>query len=93
MNAVELERNGWFFFGFFLTFIEEILCFDWKEHRQKNLQIELVTKYDTKDALKEILVGGSKSAKGGPYPLAELDRGGPNPLWHRHGIIKLVLRA
>ena len=50
MNAVELERNGWFFLGFFLTFIEEILCFDWKEHRQKNLQIELVTKYDTKDA-------------------------------------------
>ena len=50
MNAVELERNGWFFLGFILTFIEEILCFDWKEHRQKNLQIELVTKYDTKDA-------------------------------------------
>ena len=50
MNAVELERNGWVFFVFFLTFIEEILCFDWKEHRQKNLQIELVTKYDTKDA-------------------------------------------
>ena len=26
------------------------------------------------------MVGGSKSAKGGPYPLADLDRGGPNPL-------------
>ena len=23
--------------------------------------------------------GGSKSAKGGPNPLADLDRGGPNP--------------
>ena len=23
---------------------------------------------------------GSKSAKGGPYPLADLDWGGPNPL-------------
>ena len=46
MNAVELERNGWFFF----TFIEEMLCCDWKEHRQKSLQIELATKDDTKDA-------------------------------------------
>ena len=27
------------------------------------------------------MVGGSKSAKGGPYPLADLDGGrGPNPL-------------
>ena len=26
---------------------------------------------------------GSKSAKWGPYPLADLDRWGPNPLWHR----------
>ena len=38
---------------------------------------------------KESLVGGSKSAKGDPYPLADLDHrsksaGGPNPLWHRH---------
>ena len=23
--------------------------------------------------------GGSKSAKGGPNPLADMDRGGPNP--------------
>ena len=47
MNAVELERNGWFFL---FTFIEEMLCCDWKEHREKSLQIELGTKYDTKDA-------------------------------------------
>ena len=32
------------------TIIEEMLCCDWKEHRQKSLQIELATKYDTKDA-------------------------------------------
>ena len=50
MNAVELERNGWVFLFFFFTFIEEMLCCDWKEHRQKSFQIELVTKYDTKDA-------------------------------------------
>ena len=55
------------------------------------MQIELVTKYDTKDAYKESLVGGSESAKGGPYPLADLDRGsksagGPNPLWHRDDV-------
>ena len=35
---------------FFFTFIEEMLCCDWKERRQKSLQIELVTKYDPKDA-------------------------------------------
>ena len=52
----------------------------------KSLQLELVTEYDTNDAQKESLVGGgrgggSKSAKGGPYPLADLDGGeGPNPL-------------
>ena len=34
-----------------------------EENIDKNLQIELVTKYDTNDAEKEILVGGaSKSA-------------------------------
>ena len=51
---------------FFFTFIKEMLCCDWKEHRQKSLQVELVTKYDTKDAQKESFVKGSKSAKGGP---------------------------
>ena len=54
-----------------------MLCCDWKEHQQKSLQIELVTKYDKKDAQKESLVGGSKSTKGGPYPL-----------WHRQHLIE-----
>ena len=31
-------------------------------------------------------VGGSKSAEGGPYPLTDLDRGGPNPLGHRDDV-------
>ena len=42
------------------------------------MQLELVTEFDTNDAQKESLVGeggGSKSAKGGPYPLADLDGG------------------
>ena len=41
----------------------------------KSLQIELVTKYDTNDAYKESLVGGSKSTKRAPYPPVDLDRG------------------
>ena len=45
---------------------------------KKSLQVELVTKYDIKDAQKESLVKGSKSAKGGSK-----SAGGPNPLWHR----------
>ena len=53
-----------------------MLYCDWKEHRQKSLQIELVTKYDTKNAYKESLVGGPNLRRGGPYPLAVLDRGG-----------------
>ena len=73
INAVELERNGWVFF----YLINVVLWL--KRTSTKSLQIELVTKYVTKDAQKESLVGESKSAKGGPYPLADLDRGGPNP--------------
>ena len=42
---------------FFFTFIEE-RCVVIEENIDKNLQIELVTKYDTNDAEKEILVGG-----------------------------------
>ena len=50
-------------------------------------------------------VGGSKSAEGGPnpladlngggggpYPLADLDRGGPNPLGYRHSHRSITLR-
>ena len=44
----------------------------------KKLAIELVTNYNSNDAHKESLVGGSKSAKGGSHPRADLDRG-PNP--------------
>ena len=42
-----------------------MLYCDWKEHRQKSLQIELVTKYDTKNAYKESLVGGPNLRRGG----------------------------
>ena len=41
-----------------------MLYCDWKEHRQKSLQIELVTKYDTKNAYKESLVGGPNLRRG-----------------------------
>ena len=42
-----------------------------------------------------VLLKGSKSAEGSPYPLADLDRGvqfqgGPNPLGHRHNVGHLV---
>ena len=59
--------------GFFFYLINVVLWL--KRTSTKSLQIELVTKYVTKDAQKESLVGESKSAKGGPYPLADLDRG------------------
>ena len=91
INAVDLERNGCFLF-FVLPLLRNVVL--WlKRTPTKSLQIELVTKYDTKDALKESLVRGSKSAKGGPYPLADLDREGgsksagcPNLLWHRDDV-------
>ena len=43
--------------------------------RTKSLQIELVTKYDSNDALQESLAGASKSAKRGPYLLTDFDKG------------------
>ena len=52
------------------------------------MQVELVTKYDTKDAQKESQVSpvrGSKSAKGG-FKSAKggsKSSGGSNPLWHQ----------
>ena len=79
-----------------------------KSTSTKSLQIELVTKYDTNDAWKESLVRGPNLRRGfhtrkwiwngGPYPLADFDRGsisvsgfwtgskfagGPYPLWLR----------
>ena len=74
MNAVELEQNGCS--CFFFTFIEEMLCCDWKEHRQKSLQIELVTKYDTKNAYKESLVGGPNLRRGGSISASGFGPGG-----------------
>ena len=44
----------------------------------KSLQIELVTNYNSNDAHKERLVGGSKSAIGGGG--GSISAGGPNPL-------------
>ena len=35
-------------------------------------------------------VKGSKSAEGGPNPLADMDPGGPNPLGHRDAIFSRV---
>ena len=79
INSLELERNS----RFFLTFIEE--CFVVIE---KNIDKKLANRISYQIWYKGCLEGkfgrGSKSAKGGPYPLADLDRGGPNPLWHRH---------
>ena len=56
-----------------------------KSTSTKSLQIELVTKYDTNDAWKESLVRGPNLRRrfhtrkwiwnGGPYPLADFDRG------------------
>ena len=45
-----------------------------KMAKDKSLQIELVTKYDTNDALQESLAGASKSAKRGPYLLTDFER-------------------
>ena len=49
---------------FFLPLLRNVVL-RLKRTSTKNLQKELVTKYDTNDASKESLVGESKSAKGG----------------------------
>ena len=61
INAVELERNDWILF---LPLLRNVVLWS-KTTSTKSLQIELVTKYDTKGAWKESLVGESKSANGG----------------------------
>ena len=48
-----------------------------KRTSTKSFQIELVTKYDRNGAKRELLVGGSKFAKGDPYPPEDLDLGVP----------------
>ena len=63
INAVDLERNGCFLF-FVLPLLRNVVL--WlKRTPTKSLQIELVTKYDTKDTLKESLVGGGQICEGG----------------------------
>ena len=50
---------------------------------EKNIDKKLANRIIYQICYKRNLEGkfgrGSKSAKGGPYPLADLDRGGPNP--------------
>ena len=68
MNAAELERKG----CFSLPLLRNVVL--WlKRTSTQSFQIELVTKYDTNDANKESSEGESKSAKGGRYPLADLN--------------------
>ena len=76
INAVELERNGWFFL---LPLLRNVML--WLKRTSTKFANRISYQIWYKGCLKESLVGGSKSAKGGPYPLADLDRGGgPNPL-------------
>ena len=68
INAAELERNG----CFSLPLLRNVVL--WlKKTSTQSFQIELVAKYDTNDANKESSKGESKSAKGGRYPLADLN--------------------
>ena len=61
INAVELERNGWFFL---LPLLRNVVL--WlKRTSTESLQIESVTKYDTNDAQKESLVEGVQICEGG----------------------------
>ena len=50
---------------------------------EKNIDKKLANRINYqicyKRSLKRKFGRGSKSAKGGPYPLTNLDRGGPNP--------------
>ena len=59
-------------FLFFFTFIEGMLCCDWKEHRKKKLANRISNQIWYKGCLKGKFGRGSKSAKG------------PNPLWQAH---------
>ena len=80
INVVELERNSRFFF---LTLIEEC-CVVIERNIDKKLANRIIYQIWYKGCLKGKFGRGSKSAKGGPYPLADLNRGsksagGPNP--------------
>ena len=77
MNAVELERNGGFFF-FYLYWGNVVVWL--KRTSTKKLANRIRNQIWYKGCLKGNFGRGSKSAKGGgPYPLADLDQGGPNP--------------
>ena len=71
-NTVELERNGRFFF--FFTFIVEC-CVVIEKNIDKKLANRISYQIWCKGCLKGKFGRGSKSAKGGPYPLADLDGG------------------
>ena len=59
INAAELERNS----CFSLLLLRNVVL--WlKRTSMKSLQIELVAKYDTNDAKKEVFVGGSNLRRG-----------------------------
>ena len=74
MNAVELERNGFFCFFFYLYWGNVVLWL--KRTSTKKLANRISYQIWYKGCLKGKFDRGSKSAKGGPYPLTDLDRGG-----------------
>ena len=73
INAAELERNG----CFSLFFEECCVVIEKKIDKKLATRISYQTWY--KRCLKGKFGRGSKSAKGGPYPPADLDRGVENP--------------
>ena len=81
MNAIELERNGCCCF-FYLHWGNVVLWL--KRTSTKKLANGISYQIWYKGCLKGKFGRGSKSAKGGPYPLADLNwwsksAGGPNP--------------
>ena len=74
MNAVELERNGCCCCFFYLYWGNVVLWL--KRTSTKKLANRISYQIWYKGCLKGTFGRGSKSAKGGLYPLADLDRGG-----------------
>ena len=71
MNAVELERNGWFFFYLYWGYVVLWL----KRTLTKKLANRISYQIWYKGCFEGKFEGGPKSAKGGPYPLTDLDWG------------------
>ena len=72
---------------FFFTFTEEC-CFVMEKNIGKKLPNRISDQVWYKRCLKETFCRGVQICEGGPYTLADLDRGsksagGQNPLWHR----------